>query len=581
MVKQFCLKTASGIAAAVMLFALPQSCVNEEYDISKIDTTVSFGGEALVFPLGSTARLTLKTLLPEEDFDYITSQLQGQDEGVYGFSMSGEMNDLGDAIPDISEMLSIADMEVNPEPIEYELNYNMDGMKIDETVFPEPDGTGSNPGEISFDSLKDMPDLDEMMPTEPIEGPSVTVETAKYYPTEDQLDMSAHFPEVRVPETDYITLYNLVSLKSAVDLLPVRPDETIGSESIPSEILEDLANIGLGEERFVKVNLHVEMPEGISDISNVSFGENAEMTVTTTVNNSFLTGGSIVPHITISGLGNLVLIDDPAFSASSDGGALDLSGLALEVDEASPSTVISDSQTYRLAGLPDLPWNGNILDMTDQKITVDGYLSIQDVKTTKNMIGAPALGDFSNAYSRNSSIEESRTRQTYVFSSDDGRLLSAEIDAMLLGMLPRTILRLEAIDYDAVITQSDMEVPQGFEWIDDTSEGRSRLAESLPVGDYDGIAADEAVRRMFSAMASWDERSLGVILRSRPLRTLEEKWSGCELLECGRPFTSGQYAGVFVPCKVRFADGKTGRGRKGSVLFCPPHFINVSTDSQR
>lgn len=172
---------------------------------------------------------------------------------------------------------------------------------------------------------------------------------------------------------------------------------------------------------------------------------------------------------------------------------------------------------------------------------------------------APALGDFSNAYSRNSSIEESRTRQTYVFSSDDGRLLSAEIDAMLLGMLPRTILRLEAIDYDAVITQFDMEVPPGFEWIDDTSEGRARLAESLPVVDYSGIAADEAVRRMFSAMASWDERSLGVILRSRPMRTLEEKWSGCELIECGRPFTSGQYAGVFVPCKVRFADGKTGR----------------------
>lgn len=174
---------------------------------------------------------------------------------------------------------------------------------------------------------------------------------------------------------------------------------------------------------------------------------------------------------------------------------------------------------------------------------------------------APALGDFSNAYSRNSSIEESRTRQTYVFSSDDGRLLSAEIDAMLLGMLPRTILRLEEIDYDAVIMQSDMEVPPGFEWIDDTAEGRSRLAESLPVGDYSGIAADEAVRRMFSAMASWDERSLGVILRSRPLRTLEEKWSGCELLECGEPFTSGQYAGVFVPCKVRLADGKAERLR--------------------
>ncbi len=31
----------------------------------------------------------------------------------------------------------------------------------------------------------------------------------------------------------------------------------------------------------------------------------------------------------------------------------------------------------------------------------------------------------------------------------------------------------------------------------------------------------------------------------------------CGLMEIGDSYKSGSYAGVFVPCKVKFADGKT------------------------
>lgn len=108
MVKRFLIQTAPGIAAAVFGLALPLSCVNEEYDISKVDTTVSLGGNALVFPLGTTEQLKLNTLLSEEDFEYITSL----DGGVYAFTVSDEM-DLSDDIPDV-----INEFKVDPITID-------------------------------------------------------------------------------------------------------------------------------------------------------------------------------------------------------------------------------------------------------------------------------------------------------------------------------------------------------------------------------------------------------------------------------------------------------------------------------
>lgn len=37
---------------------------------------------------------------------------------------------------------------------------------------------------------------------------------------------------------------------------------------------------------------------------------------------------------------------------------------------------------------------------------------------------------------------------------------------------------------------------------------------------------------------------------------MKERYAGCRLLEIQPAFRSGQYAGVFVPCRVKMSDGR-------------------------
>ena len=54
----------------------------------------------------------------------------------------------------------------------------------------------------------------------------------------------------------------------------------------------------------------------------------------------------------------------------------------------------------------------------------------------------------------------------------------------------------------------------------------------------------------------WDEDQLKVVLRGVDLAAISKAYKGCTLVECDSAFKSGTYAGVFVPCKVKLANGK-------------------------
>ena len=171
-------------------------------------------------------------------------------------------------------------------------------------------------------------------------------------------------------------------------------------------------------------------------------------------------------------------------------------------------------------------------------------------------IKAPAQGDFQNDYAKNSSIMETDTRQTYTFSKADGRLLSFKIDALFLG-IPRTILKMKEINYNATISEADFILPSGIEWIDETDAYIAEMAMTLPVDQFIGISPEKAAEKMFEALKNWDESSLKVVMRGYPLSKTAAKYKGCTLIEHDDAFTSGLYNGVFVPCTVRFADGST------------------------
>ena len=187
-------------------------------------------------------------------------------------------------------------------------------------------------------------------------------------------------------------------------------------------------------------------------------------------------------------------------------------------------------------------------DFTCRKSETDSEITLS--------IKAAAQGDFQNDYTKNSSILESDTRQTYTFSKADGRLLSFKIDVLFLG-IPRTILKVQEINYDASIPESDFILPASIEWIDETAEHIAEMAETLPIDQFTGITAEKAAEKMFEAMKTWDEASLKVIMKGYPLSKMQEKYKGCTLTECGGAFKSGLYDGVFVPCTIKFADGST------------------------
>ena len=179
----------------------------------------------------------------------------------------------------------------------------------------------------------------------------------------------------------------------------------------------------------------------------------------------------------------------------------------------------------------------------------------EDENTITLVVTSPPQGKYVDRVGLNSSIIESDTRREYTFDKSTGRLLEMEIYAKAYG-ITRKIVKMTSIDYNTSVPQYLFDVPEGIRWTDNTREGILKAAEDLPIAEFSGLSADETVKKMFAAMNEWDEDQLEVVLRGVDLAAISKAYKGCTLVECDSAFKSGTYAGVFVPCKVKLANGK-------------------------
>ena len=179
----------------------------------------------------------------------------------------------------------------------------------------------------------------------------------------------------------------------------------------------------------------------------------------------------------------------------------------------------------------------------------------EDENTITLVVTSPPQGKYVDRVGLNSSIIESDTRREYTFDKSTGRLLEMEIYAKAYG-ITRKIVQMTSIDYNTSVPQYLFDVPEGIRWTDNTREGILKAAEDLPIAEFSGLSADETVKKMFAAMNEWDEDQLEVVLRGVDLAAISKAYKGCTLVECDSAFKSGTYAGVFVPCKVKLANGK-------------------------
>lgn len=168
-------------------------------------------------------------------------------------------------------------------------------------------------------------------------------------------------------------------------------------------------------------------------------------------------------------------------------------------------------------------------------------------------VSSPAQGDFSQSdHMRNTSILESNTRREYRFDATSGRLLGARV-VFLAGGQGRTLLEIDRIEYDAPIDAAHLTArPEGINWTDNT-----QITDS---GRLAGIGVEEAGRLILGAFATWDNRILDDALRYYGVNAreiLKSRYAGASVEELAAPVRSGEYAGCFIPCTLRMADGTT------------------------
>ncbi len=176
--------------------------------------------------------------------------------------------------------------------------------------------------------------------------------------------------------------------------------------------------------------------------------------------------------------------------------------------------------------------------------------------TVRLRVVMPAQGDFRQSdYALNSSISESNTLREYRFDKASGRLTEVRITALLPGGDRVVLLESDRIAYDEPVDRAALTaVPGGIEWIDlSCGPSGNRLA---------GISAREAATRILKAMNSWDETLLDEAFcyyGAQVRELLRSVYKGAVILSVDKPVRSGDYAGVFVPCEILRADGKSDR----------------------
>lgn len=181
------------------------------------------------------------------------------------------------------------------------------------------------------------------------------------------------------------------------------------------------------------------------------------------------------------------------------------------------------------------------------------YEITEDAAIVRLTVAMPARGDFSQSdYLLNSSITESNTLREYRFDKQSGRLLDLRITAILPDGSRSVLLESTGIVYDEPVDRAIWEVPEDIEWID--------LAEPVSGTQLADISAEEAANRILRAMGSWDETLLDEALHyygTDIRKELEAHYGGLAVIAISQAVRSGQYAGVFVPCKVLLTNGKT------------------------
>jgi hypothetical protein len=164
-------------------------------------------------------------------------------------------------------------------------------------------------------------------------------------------------------------------------------------------------------------------------------------------------------------------------------------------------------------------------------------------------IETKAQGDYTNDYMKNADIDESDNKHVYIFDKETKLLKNLEISVLYKGKY-ETVLKTTSIEYNVPVDMvALLSRPENIEYTD--------LSKKLRNPALANITAKEAATLIFTAMANKNiEPVKEAFIFHKEEKLKKYNFWGLEIIEIGKPFTSGDFPGEFVPYKVKLSNGK-------------------------
>jgi hypothetical protein len=200
----------------------------------------------------------------------------------------------------------------------------------------------------------------------------------------------------------------------------------------------------------------------------------------------------------------------------------------------------------------DILLDPSLVPMREKSALEEGVKYFVSERADETILTAKvkAQGDFSQSdYAMFSSISESPTSRELVFDRAMGRLKGLKYYTKAFG-IKRLIVEVKSIEYNEPVDTAVLTaLPAGVEWRD--------VDAPVPAGRFSDISASEAATLIADAIDADNLESVREMFAEQDFEAIREDLRGAKVVKRGKPFRSGQYGGVFVPLKVKFADGRT------------------------
>ena len=383
--KRFFNKRATTSVVALSFLILAVSCVNEKYELSeeKINAEVTVFQEGLSLPLGSTAPITVESLL--SNLDEETLKMFEELNGAYMFSMSDTYDltkDIQDAFSGFGSLESI--------PVDEKFSFSLSNIDLSAISI---EGRNIGPEGVNISEMLKMPDINANLPKISQSLPGISIDLPELSASDLNMDLSSSIGDFS-HETDVIKLDGSFSIPSQIKSTPLYTTEMDYNEIRQKPELQ-LLGLSLPEmkpyefeEYSISVPIKITLPKEIQSVDKIKLHKDARFELVLEMSDPLFTSGSFTPKLLIN-LHDLFHVDKIE-SGFEDGGELDHKGIEHHIHDNFVMTAANGWKADHIYHIDSLAvkkeeWKkegDNLVLNKNVDITLSGELVTKDLKTT-------------------------------------------------------------------------------------------------------------------------------------------------------------------------------------------------------